>query len=84
MMFLKYFHHVCKVQNRTADTVKFVDNDTLYFACADIIHHFLKARSVCVLARKTFISIFHTGFPVGVVSAIFKLAFYGYAVLFFD
>ena len=37
MIFLKYFHHVCKVQNGTADTVKFVDNDTLYFACADII-----------------------------------------------
>ena len=84
MVFLKYLHHVCKIQNGTADTVEFVDNDTFDFPCPNIIHHIFKAGTVGVLARKTFVRIFNAGFPVGFVSAILKLAFYGYAVLFFD
>ena len=84
MIFLKYLHHVCKIQNGTADTVEFVDNNPFDFSCANIIHHFFKARTVGVLARKTFVRIFNAGFPVSFVSAILKLAFHGYAVLFFD
>ena len=69
MVFLKYLHHVCKIQNGTADTVEFVDNNTLYLACANIIHHFFKAGTVGILARKSSVCIFNAGFPVGFVFA---------------
>lgn len=84
MIFLKYLHHVCKIQNGTADTVEFVDNNPFDFSCANIVHHFFKAGTVGVLARKAFVCIFNAGFTVGFVSVILKLALYGYAVLFFD
>ncbi len=63
MVFLKDLHHVCEIQNGTADTVEFVDNDPFDFSCANIIHHFFKAGTVGVLARKTSVRIFIQASP---------------------
>ena len=84
MIFLKSLHHICKIKNGPADTVKLVDNNPPDFSCPDIIHHMFKTGAVRVPARKSPVCIFNAGFPAGFISAIFKLAFYGYAVLFFD
>ena len=38
IVLLEQFHHVGKVQNGTADTVKFVNNDLCFFFISDILH----------------------------------------------
>lgn len=84
MILLKNFHHICKIQNGAADTVKLVYDDALDFAGTDILHHPFKFRSVGIFAGEAFIRVFYAGFSVGFVSAVRKLAFNGYTVFFFD
>lgn len=84
LILLKNFHHICKIQNGAADTVKLVYDDALDFAGTDILHHPFKFRSVGIFAGEAFIRVFYAGFSVGFVSAVRKLAFNGYTVFFFD
>ncbi|EQI88642.1 hypothetical protein QQM_1613 [Clostridioides difficile P2] len=82
IVLLEQFHHVGKVQNGTADTVKFVNNDLCNQAPLNIPHQFLKLRAVCVLAAVPFVCVFLTVPAFQFVFAKLNLAFNGNAVLF--
>ena len=77
IVLLEQFHHICEIQNGTADTVKFVDNDFRNQALLDVPHQLLKLRAVCVLAAVPFVSVFPATTAFQFVFAKFNLAFNG-------
>ena len=82
IVLLEQFHHISKIQNGTADTVKFVNNDLCNQAPFDIPHQFLKLRAVCIFAAVPFVCVFLAVTAFQLVFAKFNLAFNGNAVLF--
>ena len=82
IVLLEQFHHVGKVQNGTADTVKFVNNDLCNQAPLNVPHQLLKFRAVCVLAAVSFVCVFLAVTAFQFVFAKLNLAFNGNAVLF--
>ena len=82
IVLLEQFHHVGKVQNGTADTVKFVDNDLCDQAPLNVPHQLLKHGAVSVLAAVSLVCVFFAATAFQLVFAKFNLAFNGNAVLF--
>lgn len=73
-MFLELIHHSRKVQDGAADSIQFIDDNTLYLATADFLKHLLKLWAIRIFAAVSLVCIGLVLPTFHLLLAIFNLA----------